>query len=234
LTSDLTERLRDISSQNCGDLFGVSDLTPARDFIIAQGGKALGEYPRAISIGMQLIDSIIDLYFPDEKRELSLYWHQVYAVMVPLLDFLSYKVSRELQKEGYRAFPVPASPPYNSETWKGVFSHKLAAHLAGLGWIGKSCLLITPDFGPRIRFTTILTDAPLTPGYPIDKQCGKCRVCVTSCPVKAFKDREFEPEEPVEMRFNVQACGEFRRLHPCGVCVASCPRGQNRKKSLPP
>ena len=45
----------------------------------------------------------------------------------------------------------------------GHLSHKLVAHLAGLGRIGRSCLLLTPGAGPRVRLATVLTNAPLDP-----------------------------------------------------------------------
>jgi epoxyqueuosine reductase len=231
MPDDFPAYLKVIAAQCGGELFGVADITPARDFIAAQGGQSLAAYPRAVSAGMRLIDSILDQHSPDDRHELSLYWHHVYNVVTPLLDFLAYRVALELQKAGYKALPVPGSMPYNRETWKGVFSHKLAAHLAGLGWIGKSCLLITPEFGPRVRFVTILTDAPLEPGKPINRKCGKCEVCVTSCPVQAFKGREFQPDEPVEMRFDARVCGEYRHTHPCGLCVAGCPAGRRRRPS---
>ena len=221
--TDLEQRLKLIAHQGGGDLFGVADITSAREFIVAQGGEVLAKFPRAVSIGMRLSDAIIEQHSPDERLEESLYWHHVYEVVTPALDFLAQRVCRELQAEGCQAFPIPGSLPYNKETLRSVFSHKLAAHLAGLGWIGKSCLLITPEFGPRVRFTTILTDASLATGIPIDKKCGQCQICVVSCPVQAFKGKEFQPGDPVDMRFNTRACFEYRHTHPCGICVAKCP-----------
>ena len=177
---------------------------------------------------MRLSDAIVDQHSPDEKIESSLYWHHIYRVVSPALDFLAQRVQRELQADGYQAFPVPSSMPYNRELLKSILSHKLAAHLAGLGWIGKSCLLITPDFGPRVRFATVLTDALLSPGGgPIDEECGKCRACIAACPVQALKGIEFQPAEPVEARFDTWICEEYRRTHACGLCVARCPIGQH-------
>jgi epoxyqueuosine reductase QueG len=227
--NNLEQYLRQLSQDNGGDLFGVADITSVRDFVVTQGGKTLEEYPRAVSIGMRILDSIIDQHQPDETKELSLYWHHVYSVVTPALDFLAFRLARVLQAEGYKVFAVPASPPYNTRTWKGVFSHKLAANLAGMGWIGKSCLLITPEYGPRVRFVTLLTDAPLTPGEQIDRLCGKCNQCVKACPVGAFKGIDFRPEDPVEVRFEVSACAEYRSIHPCGKCVAVCPYGKQKK-----
>ncbi|MFC1965254.1 4Fe-4S dicluster domain-containing protein [Chloroflexota bacterium] len=224
--TDLKRRLELLAYNNGGDFFGVADLEPAREFIVAQGGNALGRFPCAVSIGMRLSDAIVDQHSPEERREYSLYWHHVYQVVTPALDLIAQKTQRQLQHRGFTAFPIPASL-YNSETLKCVFPHKLAAHLAGLGWIGKSCLLINPSFGARVRLVTVLTDAPLSPETPLDEQCGKCQACVVACPVQAFNGIEFQSTDPVEVRFNTRACAEYRRTHPCGLCVAKCPVGRH-------
>jgi epoxyqueuosine reductase len=169
----LTEGLKKFSRQGGGDLFGVADLALAKDFIAAQSPFPIAHYPRAVSVGMQLIDSIVDIHSPDEPRRQSLYWHHVYGVVTPALDSLAYDLARWLTGQGFRALPVPGSTPYDFDKLKGFFSHKLAAHLAGVGWIGKSCLLLTERFGPRVRFVSVLTDAPLQTGSPLDRPCGK-------------------------------------------------------------
>jgi len=200
----------------------VADLEPAREFIIAQGRETLGKFPRAVSIGIRLSDAIIDQHKLGEKREHSLYRHHIDRVVNPALDLLAQKIQHALQTDGFKVFPIPASLP-NYETMSGIFSHKLAAHLAGLGWIGKSCLLITPDFGPRVRLVTVLTDAPLPSGTPLNKKCGECQICVDACPAKAFTGIEFQASDPVEVRFNTRACDEYLRPHPCVWCVVKCP-----------
>lgn len=227
----LTAQLENLAFEGGVDLFGIADLSPARDFIVSQGGTWLERFPRAISLGMGLSDLIVDQHQPHEPRRQSLYWHHVYNVVTPALDFLAYDLSRWLNKKSFSALPVPASTPYNYEMLMGIFSHKLAAHLAGLGWIGKSCLLVSKKYGPRVRFVSILTDAPLLAGEPLDDFCGKCHICVDTCPVRAFTGREFMPDEPREIRFQAFKCSEYRRDHPCGLCVSSCPQG---KKSSSP
>ncbi len=224
--SPLTEQLAEFSRQRGADLHGVADLAPARDFLSSQGYPGIGEFPRAVSVGMRVNDAIVERHNPEEPRRQSLYWHHVYEVVTRALDFLAYDLSRWLTDRGFQALPVPASTPYDFEKLEGIFSHKLAAHLAGLGWIGKSCLLLTDRFGPRVRFVSVLTDAPLAPGSVIDRFCGKCHVCVDACPVKAFTGEEFRPGEEREIRFHAFKCSEYRRDHPCGLCVSSCPRGK--------
>jgi len=222
----LTEELENFSRQRGADLFGVADLALAKDFVASQSPFSIGHFPRAVCVGMQLIDAIVDLHSPNEAKRQSLYWHHVYEVVTPALDFLAYDLSRWLTGKGFKAFPVPGSTPYDFDKLMGLFSHKLAAHLAGVGWIGKSCLLLTDQFGPRVRFVSVLTDAPLKTGSPLDRPCGKCHVCIDACPVKAFTGTEFRADEGRELRFDAFKCSEYRREHPCGICVSSCPRGR--------
>jgi epoxyqueuosine reductase QueG len=228
----LAQQLKRFSLNQGADLFGIADLIPARDFLARQGSLVVTQFPHAVSLGMQLNDSIVDGHSPHESRRQSLYWHHVYDVVTQNLDFLAYDVARWLTTRGFKALPVPASTPYDFEKLEGIFSHKLAAHLAGLGWIGKSCLLLTEPFGPRVRFVSVLTDAPLETGSPIDRPCGKCHVCIDACPVSAFTGVEFRAEEGRERRFDVFKCSEYRREHPCGLCVSSCPKGKVRLKGI--
>ena len=227
----LTQKLEKFSRKGGADLFGVADLGLAGDFIASQCPSWVGAFPRAVSLGMQVNAGIAEQHDPNEPRHLSMYWFHVYEVVSPALNFLAYDTARWLTAKGFKAFPIPASMPYDPAKLMGVFSHKLAAHLAGLGWIGKSCLLLTDRFGPRVRFVSVLTDAPLETGSPLDRPCGKCRACVDACPAKAFTGAEFHPEEPREVRFDVFKCSEFRKAHPCGVCVSTCPRGKRSRNS---
>jgi epoxyqueuosine reductase QueG len=231
--TSLTEDLRKFSLAGGADLFGVADLAPVGEFVAAQGPSPVTRFPRAVSVGMRLNDAIVDSHSPLESRRDSLYWHHVYSVVTASLDFHAYGVSRWLAERGFQGLPVPGSTPYHLEKLAGIFSHKLAAHLAGLGWIGKSCLLLTERFGPRVRFVSVLTDAPLEAGSPLDKPCGHCRACVDACPVKAFTGAEFRPEEGREVRFDVFKCSEYRREHPCGLCVSVCPQGRKKKTASP-
>lgn len=226
----MTGELEKFAREKGADLFGVADLAPAREAVLAQGGERVGRFPRAVSLGMRLSDAIVEGHDPNEPRRDSLYWHHVYDVVSAALNFIANDVARWLAARGCEVFPIPASTPYDLAKLQGVFSHKLAAHLAGVGWIGKSCLLLTESFGPRVRFVSVLTDAPLETGKPFDKPCGKCRVCVEACPVHAFAGRDFQPDEGRDLRFDVAKCSDYRREHPCGRCVSSCPHGARKKR----
>ncbi|MFQ5818896.1 MAG: 4Fe-4S double cluster binding domain-containing protein [Candidatus Heimdallarchaeota archaeon] len=236
--SHLDQQIRSEVLKRGVDKVGVADLTPAKKFIAWQGGPLLDPYHRAISIGTRLSDAVVDsLFYRDTVVALMTYERHIYGVVNRQLDQIALRVVHMLQQAGWHAFPIHASQVIQiAPHHLGAFSHKLAANLAGLGWIGRSCLLVTPEFGPRIRWATVLTDAPLTPGKPIKNGCDDdCNYCVTICPAQAFTGREFDPSEPRETRMDANACDiylekrkEQTGAHICGLCVAVCPHGTNK------
>jgi epoxyqueuosine reductase len=231
----LDKRLEEISRDFGADFYGVADISNAEDFIIKQGGKGVMGYPCAISIGITLLDSIVDQLPLRFERSIAVnYKHHAYDTINMRLDIIASRLSSMLQKEGYKSFPVPASERYDDERICAVFSHKLAANMAGIGWIGKSCLLITPESGPRVRLTTILTNAPLKPtGKPIENGCGECNVCVDTCPVSAFTGETFNVDENREQRYDAKKCEKYfeimeeaGKIPVCGLCIYNCPHGK--------
>jgi epoxyqueuosine reductase len=225
------------------DFFGVADLAPARSLILAQGGPGIARYQRAVSLGIALPHSVVDRLPRRTERAVAVdYRAHAYDVINQRLDLVASRVSGFLQSQGHDALPIPAAQRVDDERLCAEFSHKLAAHLAGLGWIGKNCLLITPGAGPRVRWTTVLTDAPLAEtGQAMDERCGDCEQCVEICPVNAFAGRAFRTGEPREVRFDARKCdgyfAEMRQQDPevavCGMCLYVCPYGRSRVERVP-
>ncbi|MFA4877151.1 MAG: 4Fe-4S double cluster binding domain-containing protein [Methanoregula sp.] len=238
MSGDIDKGIHALARTLDTDYFGVADLAPARDFICAQGGERAGRYPRGVVLGIVLQDSLVDLLPDGDAAGAILYKHNSYDVVNLALDQIALRVANTLRRAGFDAFPVPASKRTNDEHISGIFSQKLGAHLAGLGWIGKSCLLVTPDHGPRVRWVTILTDAPLCPtGSPMEPRCGECTACVDICPVQAFSGRPFSPDEPREARFDAAACDRYfkemereKSVAVCGLCLWVCPHGRKKGK----
>ncbi|MFA5027285.1 MAG: 4Fe-4S double cluster binding domain-containing protein [Candidatus Methylomirabilota bacterium] len=223
------------------DFFGVADLEPARPAILEQGGPAVAAFPRAVSVGIALPHAIVDQLPRRSERAVAMsYRHQAYDVVNQRLDHLVSRLAGRLQRAGYRALPVPPSQTVDTRQLRGAFSNKLAGHLAGLGWIGRSCLLVTPQSGPRVRWASVLTAAPLvSTGRPMAPQCGECRECVDRCPAGAFTGRLFREEEPRELRFDVHKCKAYLDqteqaggLPVCGMCLYACPRGRDASARL--
>lgn len=230
--------LRDMVLQEA-DFYGVADLEPVRREMSSLGYTTFEKYPRGISIGIGLVNDIVDLVPKrDERWAAATYRSHGYDVVNAQLNQMALMVARKLESSGHHALPVSASGRVDDDRICGLISHKMVAHLAGLGWIGKSCLLVTPERGPRVRWITVLTDAPLAPtGKPMEQRCGDCHECVDTCPVSAFTGRNFVDGEPRSARFDAAKCDSYftlmekeREVASCGMCLYICPHG--RKSSM--
>ena len=230
----LTEWIKELALQNGVTYFGVADLSKAKKAILSQGGSEIASFPYSISLGISLINHIVDQLPRRSERSAALnYRYHAYDVINQRLDMVASIVSGFIQHQGYTVLPVPASKRIDDERISASFSHKMGASLSGLGWIGKNCLLITPDSGPRVRWVSILTDAPIEPtGQLMEEQCGDCSACVDVCPMKAFTGKPFREEEPREVRYDARKCEKYfekmkekGKIEVCGMCLYVCPYG---------
>ncbi len=120
------------------------------------------------------------------------------------------KISRFLEKNGYRGVIIPAYLPVemNYETFglKGELNLKHAAVEAGLGSRGKNDLLITPNYGPRVRLFGVITDADLNPTPKDSKDyCTNCNTCIKNCPSGALSESGCDPKicSPYAMKWGL-------------------------------
>ena len=178
----------------------------------------------AIVIGVPIQESII-------RTAPSIYYRELYKVTNAILDDSAQRIVMALEMMGHKAAFIPRDGYHGM---KGLlkeptsfFSHKHAAYLAGLGTFGVNNTILTERYGPRIRFTTILTDAELPSGKPMDRQlCIRCMRCRDQCPVKAIGDDIY----PISRVDKVACTNNSDRLNrmgisPCGRCIAVCPVG---------
>ncbi|GAB6147149.1 4Fe-4S double cluster binding domain-containing protein [Desulfocicer niacini] len=195
-------------------------------------------YPRAVSIAIRLSDSIMDEIDTQPTPLYSSHYSRVNA----LLDEVAIRVTNLLQSNGAQAVPIPASQILDSEKWSSYISHKAVAIAAGIGWQGKSLLIVNPDFGPRIRLVTIITNADLEPDSPIKNRCGKCNQCKEHCPANAITgvntDSHYATRsEAVDLKKCVyqtrDVFGKLPDITPllCGICIKVCPWGNKTKKA---
>ena len=102
------------------------------------------------------------------------------------LYFAAYKMALFLERHGSVATPLPSGPGGGG----APFSHRHAAVAAGLAEFGWHNLAVTPDYGPRARWVSVITRAPLEPDdlYSGPRLCDRtqCRICVEACPVGAI------------------------------------------------
>ena len=155
------------------------------------------------------------------------------------LDELGMKCEEYLIENGYDAY---AQTKKRLGTDFGEFNsfelpHKTIGTRAGLGWIGKSALFTTLEYGSALRLSSVLTDAPLNIGKPITKsKCGKCSICKDACPGNAIsgkewnytlKRNEFYDDKKCEkyaLKVSEQNLGKPDTV--CGKCIYACPHTQ--------
>lgn len=235
------EKWRKMALEHGWDYFGVADISRHHSYIAGFSGDFIKQFPRAISLAIRLSDAIVDTVEGQEQDKILSFHNYIYYAVDYLQNTGTVKIAHAIERSGWRAYPVPASYGVYSDKMAGIVSHKLVARLAGLGWIGKSGLFLTPADGPRVRLATILTDAPLTPGTPMESRCHQCQICVDACPAGAIKGREFCQDEPAQSRFDPRKCYNFMENRKknwgieiercvCGLCVALCPYGKRNQK----
>jgi hypothetical protein len=106
---------------------------PAREFISAQGYVKGREFPRAVSMGTSLNDTIVEQHNHLDIWPRSQYTRHIYELVTRALDFLACDVFWYLTGRGFEAYPIPGSTLYDIKELEGTLSHKLAVHLAGVG-----------------------------------------------------------------------------------------------------
>ena len=113
----------------------------------------------------------------------------------------------------------------------GIFV-KDAAVMAGLGTIGRNNLVITPDFGPRIRLRVVLTTARLVPTGPRSDfhPCDTCPApCLTVCPQAAFDSGAYAKRRcmrQIAADESAAAAGTKGWIQYCRACELACPVGE--------
>jgi epoxyqueuosine reductase QueG len=166
----------------------------------------------------------------------SIHYHELYKTINTLLDMHGYRLSEWLTREGFPSAWIPrdgyGSISILKENPIAFFSHRHAALLAGLGTFGINNTLLTREFGPRVRFVSVITSADIPPDPIISESlCTRCMQCVKICPVKALSGRTYP--EGLTDKFACAARSEalFKRsISPCGLCIKVCPVGRDREQ----
>ena len=189
-----------------------------------------GGLPRAISIAVALDPAIVR----EISRGPTPAYFAEYRRVNELLARLCEQAAAIITSLGRRAKAVqPTAEYFNQSTLSMPVQHKTIATRAGLGWIGKSALLITKQYGPAVRLSSVLTDAEFETGAPIDEShCGECKRCVDCCPAGAIAGCHWRVGMPRETLYNAFACRDCAsRLAGqqginatiCGICINACP-----------
>ena len=214
------------------NLAGIADLTPLKQGLPVIPPDLLAPYRYAVSIAVRLDSRIIDVITDGPTQAYAEHCRDLNAK----LNDLTARIAAWITDKGHAARAIPASQSVDEGRLLGNVSHKAVAITAGLGWQGKSLLLVTPQHGPRVRLATVLTDMPLEPGAPVRNRCGTCRECTNACPAGAIRNVSTDHhyarrEDAIELSKCHAKLLEFKARPEigytfCGVCIAACPFGK--------
>jgi epoxyqueuosine reductase len=150
------------------------------------------------------------------------------------MAFVSSLLAQFIRNLGYQALPC------GNDT---ALSIPLAVD-AGLGELGRNGLLITPQYGSRVRLCKVLTDLPLKPDKPIDfgvqEYCEECKKCLENCPVHAISEDKTADATTVSSNSGVlkwpvdgESCFRYwcETGIDCNICIKVCPFNNNQQSS---
>ena len=219
---EFKENLKDKLLENGACLVGFCELPKT---------EQTGQFTHAVSIAYKLSDTVLKTI---EAEPSIMYFHH-YRTVNTKLDLLALTAVDLIEKQGFLALPIAASQSLNTNKneYSAVFSHKTAARLSGLGFIGKNGMLITKEFGSKVRLCTVLTNMPLLAERAIiNEDCGDCEICKNVCPANAIFGTNFSLEKGRGSVLDPALCSKHMKnayMHigrgsVCGLCIKNCPK----------
>ena len=124
-----------------------------------------------------------------------------------------------------RTFTTVDTAPIQEKAW---------AARAGLGWLGRSGLIVTPEHGTRVVLATLILDREVDAfDAPLTSSCGECTRCLDACPTGALLgDGRLDARRCLAWQTIEETQGDYRpELKPfagvgifgCEVCQQVCP-----------
>jgi ferredoxin len=208
-------------------------LDELRNFALSVGADEIGfasvpqewvfqdtaiRYTQAIVLVMEMDKERMDLA---PNQDTAVMVHETYNQ----LGQVSNKIAAWLRQHGYAA--------HAGHVLGGMALYPPMAQAAGLGWRGMRGLVITPQFGPRVRLAAVFTEIENFPVYTGDEHawvlefCDSCRRCIRECPPQAFYKAPIQHENGlVTVLDNSKCFPYFVKFHGCSICIKICPFNQ--------
>ncbi len=210
--SDEAEELKSFIEGIGVDLVGITDLSSITGMPLGVPTEAalfLRHYHSAIVMGAQ----IGKLGEQSSGTEASLF-----------LEKAAIEVVDKLERKRRHVLTIHTEDEFDPVNRIGLMSLKVLAKSAGLGWQGRSLLIVSPQYGPIHRWIGVLTDMKLPGDAPIPNQCGDCAMCIEECPTEALKLNDFD-DHPA-CREDVLDIGLCMGDDGCTECLTVCPWAQ--------
>ena len=168
--------------------------------------------------------------FPNVGEPTAEYYNEYRQINSRLKEACLY-LEENISQKGFRAYSLFRNR--QNEDFRTLLPFKTLATRSGLGWIGKSSVLVTKEYGSAVRLGGVITDMPFDTASPINEsQCGNCRACVDSCPAGAIVGNHWNIAldrdglvDPFKCKEKVMERGKAMGVSvgSCGICLSVCP-----------
>ena len=227
MVNDLTRQIKSRLSSLGADIIAFGDLNELPADVregLPVGISVAVVYPKQVIRGIKAL--------PTQE------YSEWYTNLNERLDRIVIEGASFLKNMGYEAIAQTREYVGNGEMIDNtLLPHKTIATRAGVGWIGKSALLVTREYGSSVRLSSILTNAPLETAKPINESgCDGCMICTDACPAKAISGKVWKPEIYRDLFFDPVKCRTTAReraklgfggeMTICGKCIEICPYTQ--------
>ena len=200
------ESIKDMAYSLGADLVGFGNIARCKHAPIKMSPQ--GIYPEAqsiIVIGIHHPDACIEIGGEEHPQKTGPYSVQHYMNL--RLDEMNYKLACHVENLGFEAIPIASSNIWRYNQYKDLnaifapdISNIYMPVVAGLADMGFNGLAMTPEYGSRIRFNTIITNAKLEPTPLIEPGsiCDNCMLCQKNCPTQALS-KEIDGENVLKI-----------------------------------
>lgn len=183
------------------------------------------DLPNGISLVLRLPKQAMYLVKEDEYEE---YWKCFHSQIAKLTE-IALKGEEYIKNLGYDAFALTMTRnECDMKKLLSILPYKTIATKSGLGWIGRSALFVTPEYGSAVCLGAILTDMPMDFDKAItDSQCDDCTNCQEACPVNAINPQKWNDRLNRKDIIDIEACGEYiidqyKNGLGCTKCMSEC------------
>ena len=208
-----------------------------RDYLMKLGASKVGfanidgvanefvDLPNGISIVLKLPKKAMHYI---EEEDYPAYWKCFHSKIAELTE-ISLKGEEYIKNLGYDAFALTMQRnECDMKKLLSILPYKTIATKSGLGWIGRSALFVTPEYGSMVALGGILTNMPLEFGTPVtDSQCDDCENCQKACPVGAINPQKWNDRLNREDIIDIGACkdyviDQYKNGLGCTKCMCEC------------
>jgi epoxyqueuosine reductase QueG len=207
-----TDFIKNLAKDLGADLVGISKVRQEYFFKDSEL-----DHKFAISLAMEMdFDKIQESPGPPSATEVI----RIYC----MLGEVTIKLAAKIREMGYSAY---GHHPRGSAKNPSRLLHIPYAIESGLGELGRHGLLITPEYGPRIRLGTVTTNLPLVSDKPIkfgvSEFCDECNICIKECEGDAIAKKKTNVRGFEKYAVDPYKCGPyFGETDGCSVCMKVC------------